>query len=94
MFHIISTSETYSSCALLCKKEFLARDGSNVLKRMCGAVETRVAKQRFREVKLHIQDYVILLIAGGCLGVLSNMDDTNLGSEGYHFTIIALGTRA
>ncbi|XP_073385802.1 ABC transporter G family member 28 isoform X2 [Physcomitrium patens] len=50
----------------------------------------RVAKQRFREVKLHIQDYVILLIAGGCLGVLSNMDDTNLGSEGYHFTIIAL----
>jgi hypothetical protein len=55
-------------------------------------LETRVGKQRFREARLHVQDYLILLIAGACLGVLSNMKDINLGSQGYHFTLIALGT--
>ncbi|KAG0609196.1 hypothetical protein M758_8G165400 [Ceratodon purpureus] len=50
----------------------------------------RVGKQRFREARLHVQDYIILLIAGACLGVLSNMKDINLGSQGYHFTVIAL----
>lgn len=52
-----------------------------------------MGKQRFREARLHLQDYIILLIAGACLGVLSNMKDINLGSQGYHFTLIALGTR-
>ena len=52
----------------------------------------RLAKQQFREARILVQDYIILLIAGACLGVLSNMKDTNLGSQGYHFTIIALGT--
>ena len=60
---------------------------------MNGELKTRVGKQRFREARLHVQDYIILLIAGACLGVLSNMKDINLGSQGYHFTVIALGTR-
>jgi hypothetical protein len=51
-----------------------------------------VGKQRFREARLHVQDYIILLIAGACVGVLSNMKDIDLGSQGYHFTVIALGT--
>ncbi|CAM6065922.1 unnamed protein product [Sphagnum tenellum] len=50
----------------------------------------RVAKQRFREVRVHVQDYIILLIAGACLGFLSNMKDANLGSQGYIFTITAI----
>jgi hypothetical protein len=50
-----------------------------------------VAKQRFREVRVHVQDYIIMLIAGACLGFLSNMKDANLGSQGYIFTITAIG---
>ncbi len=50
-----------------------------------------MAKQRFREVRVHVQDYIILLIAGACLGFLSNMKDANLGSQGYIFTITAIG---
>jgi hypothetical protein len=30
-------------------------------------------------------------MAGACVGVLSNMDDTNLGAGGYFYTLIALG---
>lgn len=51
----------------------------------------RVTKQRFREARLQIQDYIILLIAGACVGYLSQMKDTNLGSSGYFYTLIALG---
>jgi hypothetical protein len=51
----------------------------------------RVAKQRFRESRIQFQDYIILLMAGACVGVLSNMDDTNLGAGGYFYTLIALG---
>ncbi|KAH9542765.1 hypothetical protein CY35_13G024500 [Sphagnum magellanicum] len=50
----------------------------------------RVAKQRFRESRIQFQDYIILLMAGACVGVLSNMDDTNLGAGGYFYTLIAL----
>ncbi|WCJ34473.1 ABC transporter family protein [Euphorbia peplus] len=50
----------------------------------------RVSKQRLREAKLVATDYVILLIAGACLGTLSNVDDETFGSKGYTFTVIAI----
>lgn len=40
---------------------------------------------------MQFQDYVILLLAGACLGPLSNMKDTTLGAAGYFYTLIALG---
>jgi hypothetical protein len=42
---------------------------------------------------VQFQDYVILLLAGACLGPLSGMKDTNLGVTGYFYTLIALGKR-
>ncbi|KAG0607438.1 hypothetical protein M758_8G028500 [Ceratodon purpureus] len=50
----------------------------------------RLTKQRFRESRVQFQDYVILLLAGVCLGPLSQMKDTNLGVTGYFYTLIAL----
>ncbi|KAJ7289930.1 hypothetical protein O6H91_03G005400 [Diphasiastrum complanatum] len=50
----------------------------------------RVATQKFREARLLAQDYIILLLAGICLGLLSNVKDVTLGSSGYPYTIIAL----
>lgn len=50
----------------------------------------RLAKQRFREARVQFQDYIILLMAGACLGPLSNMKDTTLGTGGYFYTLIAL----
>jgi hypothetical protein len=51
----------------------------------------RVVKQRLRDVRVQLQDYIILLLAGACVGILSNMNDSNLGSSGYYYTLIALG---
>jgi len=51
----------------------------------------RLTRQRFRESRVQFQDYVILLLAGACLGPLSNMKDTSLGAAGYFYTLIALG---
>lgn len=51
----------------------------------------RITKQRFRESRVQFQDYVILLLAGACIGPLSNMKDTTLGAAGYFYTLIALG---
>ena len=62
---------------------------------ICGAVRVtivcRLVKQRFREARVQIQDYVILLLAGVCLGPLSIMKDSNIGVTGYFYTLIALG---
>jgi hypothetical protein len=51
----------------------------------------RVVKQRLRDIRVQLQDYIILLLAGACVGILSNMNDSNLGSGGYYYTLIALG---
>lgn len=51
----------------------------------------RVSKQRLREAKLQAVDYLILLLAGACLGSLSKAsDDQNFGAAGYSYTIIAV----
>ncbi|KAK1571068.1 hypothetical protein Q3G72_011560 [Acer saccharum] len=50
----------------------------------------RVCKQRLREAKLQAVDYLILLLAGACLGSVTNISDDNLGAAGYTYTIIAV----
>ncbi|XP_050230601.1 putative white-brown complex homolog protein 30 [Mercurialis annua] len=50
----------------------------------------RVGKQRLREARLQAVDYVILLLAGACLGTLTTVDDETFGSTGYTFSVIAV----
>ena len=50
----------------------------------------RVGKQRLREAITQAVDYVILLIAGACLGTLTKVDDETFGSTGYTFIVIAI----
>ncbi|KAI5060290.1 hypothetical protein GOP47_0024710 [Adiantum capillus-veneris] len=50
----------------------------------------RVALQRFREARLQTQDYLILLLCGACLGLITPSRDSSLGSNNYTYVIIAL----
>ncbi|KAH7441774.1 hypothetical protein KP509_03G054000 [Ceratopteris richardii] len=50
----------------------------------------RVALQRFREARLQMQDYLILLLCGACLGLITPSKDSSLGSNNYSYVIIAL----
>lgn len=50
----------------------------------------RVGKQRLRESRVQAVDYIILCLAGVCLGVLAKMKDDDFGVLGYTFTVIAV----
>ncbi|KAK3041012.1 hypothetical protein RJ639_026724 [Escallonia herrerae] len=50
----------------------------------------RVGKQRLREARIQAVDYLILLIAGICLGTLAKVSDETFGATGYTYTIIAV----
>ncbi|KAI4351451.1 hypothetical protein L6164_005820 [Bauhinia variegata] len=50
----------------------------------------RVTKQRLREAKTQGIDYLILLLAGACLGSLVKMKDESFGADGYTYTVIAV----
>ncbi|PIA37284.1 hypothetical protein AQUCO_03000108v1 [Aquilegia coerulea] len=50
----------------------------------------RVGKQRLREARIQVVDYLILLIAGACLGTLAKVSDETFGLQGYTYTIIAV----
>ncbi|KAL0298777.1 UNVERIFIED_CONTAM: ABC transporter G family member 24 [Sesamum radiatum] len=50
----------------------------------------RVGKQRMREAKTQAVDYLILLIAGACLGSLTKANDASFGFAAYTYTIIAV----
>ncbi|KAM5579190.1 hypothetical protein ABKV19_009129 [Rosa sericea] len=50
----------------------------------------RVGKQRLREARIQVVDYLILLLAGACLGSLAKVSDHNFGALGYTYTIIAV----
>ncbi|KAK9124214.1 hypothetical protein Sjap_013816 [Stephania japonica] len=50
----------------------------------------RVLKQRLRESRIQVVDYLILLLAGTCLGALSNVSDETFGALGYTYTVIAV----
>ncbi|RAL40258.1 hypothetical protein DM860_006328 [Cuscuta australis] len=50
----------------------------------------RLGKQRLREAKTQAMDYLILLVAGACLGSLTKVKDETFGYPGYVHTIIAV----
>ncbi|GAB4833628.1 Putative white-brown complex protein 30 [Ancistrocladus abbreviatus] len=50
----------------------------------------RVGKQRLREARMQAVDYLILLLAGACLGTLAKEGDETFGALGYTYTIIAV----
>ncbi|XP_048231490.1 ABC transporter G family member 28 isoform X2 [Ricinus communis] len=50
----------------------------------------RIGKQRLREAKMQAIDYLILLLAGACLGSLAKANDQTFGTAGYTYTIIAV----
>ncbi|KAK6779548.1 hypothetical protein RDI58_021732 [Solanum bulbocastanum] len=50
----------------------------------------RVGKQRLREAQIQAADYLILLVAGACLGILSSQKGDTFGYSGYTYSIIAV----
>ncbi|XP_022998839.1 ABC transporter G family member 28 [Cucurbita maxima] len=50
----------------------------------------RLGKQRLREARTQAVDYLILLLAGICLGTLAKVSDESFGSLGYTYTVIAV----
>ncbi|GLU02520.1 hypothetical protein SLE2022_197690 [Rubroshorea leprosula] len=50
----------------------------------------RVGKQRLREARTQAMDYLILLLAGICLGTLAKVSDETFGALGYTYTVIAV----
>ncbi|KAH7542667.1 hypothetical protein FEM48_Zijuj02G0098400 [Ziziphus jujuba var. spinosa] len=50
----------------------------------------RVGKQRLREARTQAVDFLILLLAGICLGTLAKVSDETFGSLGYTYTVIAV----
>ncbi|OVA18036.1 ABC transporter-like [Macleaya cordata] len=50
----------------------------------------RVGKQRLREARIQAVDFLILLLAGACLGTLAKVSDETFGAVGYTYTIIAV----
>lgn len=50
----------------------------------------RVGKQQLREAKIQTIDYLILLLAGACLGTLTKTSDQTFGVAGDTYTVIAV----
>ncbi|XP_072968125.1 ABC transporter G family member 28-like [Typha angustifolia] len=50
----------------------------------------RVGKQRLREARIQGVDYLILCLAGVCLGTLAKVSDDTFGALGYTYTVIAV----
>ncbi|XP_052184356.1 ABC transporter G family member 28-like isoform X2 [Diospyros lotus] len=50
----------------------------------------RVGRQRLREARMQAVDFLILLIAGICLGTLAKVSDETFGALGYTYTVIAV----
>ncbi|KAK4740524.1 hypothetical protein SAY87_032371 [Trapa incisa] len=50
----------------------------------------RVGKQRLREAEIQAMDYLILLLAGACLGTLAKVDEESFGVLGYTYSVIAV----
>ncbi|XP_024986871.1 putative white-brown complex homolog protein 30 [Cynara cardunculus var. scolymus] len=50
----------------------------------------RVAKQRMRDARAQAADYLILLLAGACLGTMAEVSDVSFGYTGYQYTVIAV----
>nr|AAX92830.1 hypothetical protein LOC_Os11g22350 [Oryza sativa Japonica Group] len=53
-------------------------------------VSFRCGKQRLREARIQGVDYLILCLAGICLGTLAKVSDETFGALGYTYTVIAV----
>jgi hypothetical protein len=51
---------------------------------------SRCGKQRLREARIQGVDYLILCLAGICLGTLAKVSDETFGALGYTYTVIAV----
>jgi hypothetical protein len=49
-----------------------------------------VGRQRLREARIQAVDYLILLLAGACLGSITKSSDQTFGASGYTYTVIAV----
>uniref|UniRef100_A0A7N0U7C5 ABC transporter domain-containing protein n=1 Tax=Kalanchoe fedtschenkoi TaxID=63787 RepID=A0A7N0U7C5_KALFE len=54
----------------------------------------RISKQRLREARIQAVDFLILLLAGICLGTLAKVSDETMGAMGYTYTVIAVSLLA
>lgn len=54
------------------------------------SLRCRVTKQRLREARIQAVDYLILGLAGVCLGTIAKVSDESFGSAGYGYTVIAV----
>ncbi|KAK9106367.1 hypothetical protein Syun_022378 [Stephania yunnanensis] len=50
----------------------------------------RVGKQRLRDARIQAVDFLILLLAGACLGTLAKVSDETFGALGYTYTVIGV----
>ncbi|GMJ15445.1 ATP-binding cassette G28 [Hibiscus trionum] len=50
----------------------------------------RLGKQRLRDIRTQVVDYLILLLAGLCLGTLAEVSDETFGATGYTYTVIGV----
>jgi len=50
----------------------------------------RVGKQRLREARIQGVDFLILGLAGICLGTTAKVSDETFGALGYTYTVIAV----
>ncbi|KAI4365606.1 hypothetical protein MLD38_021574 [Melastoma candidum] len=50
----------------------------------------RVGKQRLRDARIQMVDFLILLLAGACLGTLAKVNDETFGALGYTYTVIGV----
>ncbi|KAL4341072.1 hypothetical protein GQ457_08G000810 [Hibiscus cannabinus] len=50
----------------------------------------RLGKQRLRDTRTQVVDYLILLLAGLCLGTLAEVSDETFGATGYTYTVIGV----
>lgn len=55
-----------------------------------GSIPCRAGKQRLREARTQAVDFLILLLAGVCLGTLAKVSDESFGATGYTYTVIAV----
>ncbi|GAB2285067.1 ABC transporter G member 28 [Dionaea muscipula] len=73
---------------------FMSHDSSNRITpgvfQQCRYFLGRVGKQRLREARIQAVDYLILLLAGACLGTLAKVSDESFGAAGYSYTVIAV----
>lgn len=57
---------------------------------ICSLRLCRLGKQRLREARSLGVDYLILCLAGACLGTLAKVNDEKFGVDSYIYTIIAV----